>query len=77
MFSAEQTFPENSHSDLREFISLGLWGTLQVTCICSSLYLARAESLPDFVRFALILQHLAEHGCTVLIRNTVHEVAGT
>lgn len=53
---------QRNHTLIREnSFLLAFGGTLQVPCICSSLYLARAESLLGSVRFMLILQHLAAY----------------
>lgn len=38
VFSVEETFPEKSRSDLREFISFGLWGNT-----ASAMYLFKSS----------------------------------
>ena len=60
VFSVEQTFPEKSHSDLREFISFGLWGNT-----ASPMYLFKSLPSKNRIPSRLCQVHadLATSGC--------------
>lgn len=75
VFSVEQTFPEKSHSDSREFISFGLWGNT-----AGPMYLFKSLPSKSRIPSRLCQVHadLATSGCVQPhcshIFNSVHQV---